>query len=372
MPDTILVYRDRIAPRSEVQFLRRMYVGFKNLEPHWIGCKKDKGRDLLGAPTHFLGKNKLQKFLFQQFGIIPKHPNIAAMAPKLIHAQFGKGGALALPLARKFGIPLVVTFHGGDASKETHYRKRLIPSIYQRRMKALIDESAQILAVSEHIKRLLVQRGFPAEKILVHYMGVELDTPIEPIQDRSEEPALVFAGRFVEKKGLPYLLEALKILGSEAPPCLLIGDGPLLPQVHEAAKELPKLRLLGWQTGEATRARMNGALAVVVPSVTAKGGDSEGLPSVVFEAMAAGTPVIGSRNAGIAEAVQDEVTGLLVEAGNAADLAKAIARLKNDPALRARLGSEGKASVARSFDAKIQSQKLEQLFLDIIARSNKA
>ena len=102
-----------------------------------------------------------------------------------------------------------------------------------------------------------------------------------------------------------------------------------------------------------------------MPSVTAKSGDEEGLPNVVIEAMAQGTPVIGSRHAGIGEAIADGDNGLLVPPGDAAALAEAIARLIVEPDLRARLGAASRRTAVARFDAKTQSRLLEDAFLSL-------
>ena len=160
----LLVYRDRIVPRSEVQFLRRQYVGFRHLTPIWIGCRTDDGLPDLGVEPILLGRRgalgELDRFLFKQFGRIPPEPNLAMLQPRLIHAHFGRGGALALPIARALRVPLVVTFHGGDATKDKHYRRRFVPTIFQRRCTALQQEAALIICAAEHVRKALISRVF--------------------------------------------------------------------------------------------------------------------------------------------------------------------------------------------------------------------
>jgi colanic acid/amylovoran biosynthesis glycosyltransferase len=135
--DALLVYRDRIVPRSEAHFLRRQYVGFRRLAPVWVGCRTDAGLSDLGVDPIMLGRRgaagAFDRLAFKQFGRIPAAPDLAMLQPRLIHAHFGRGGALALPIARALGLPLVVTFHGGDATKDGPYRRKLFPTIFQRR-----------------------------------------------------------------------------------------------------------------------------------------------------------------------------------------------------------------------------------------------
>jgi colanic acid/amylovoran biosynthesis glycosyltransferase len=367
----VLVYRDRLGVRSEVQFLRRLYSGFNRLSPVWLGCHVEANVDALGAPALQVGRSgmlgSVDRTLFKQYGLVPPRPELHALKPRLIHAHFGRGGALALPLARALHVPLAVTFHGGDATKETHYRRRAIPTIYQRRLLALQREAALFHCVSDHIRDVLTARGFPLDKLSTIHLGIEPAPPVAP-HARDEQPYFLFVGRFVEKKGATHLLKAMRLLhnGGKAPRLIMIGDGPLDGELRRTAASLPEVSFLGWQAPAEVRARMHGAMALIVPSATASTGDEEGLPTVVLEAMAQGTPVIGSRHSGIVEAVTDETDGLLVPPGDPQALAEAIERLIHDQGLRQRLGIAAKRTVAHRFDAKTQSHCLEDALLSLV------
>jgi glycosyltransferase involved in cell wall biosynthesis len=100
-----------------------------------------------------------------------------------------------------------------------------------------------------------------------------------------------------------------------------------------------------------------------VPSITAREGDAEGLPTVIFEAMAEGVPVVGSDHAGIAEAVEHGSTGLIVPAGDPTALADAFAGLIASPELRHRLGTAARTAAAERFSALRQSRVLEAALL---------
>ena len=371
----MLVYRDRLGVRSEVQFLRRLYCGFDRLSPVWLGCHVEANAGALGAPALQIGRKgrlgTLDRALFKQCGVVPSRPDLRALKPQLIHAHFGRGGALALPLARALHLPLAVTFHGGDATKETHYRRRAIPTIYQRRLQALQREAALIHCVSDHIRDVLLARGFPPEKLRTVRLGIEPDPAVAPPAGDGQ-PYLLFVGRFVEKKGATHLLDALRLLRSDGttPRLIMVGDGPLDGQLRRAAASLPEVRFLGWQAPAEVRARMRGATALIVPSATAATGDEEGLPTVVLEAMAQGTPVIGSRHSGIVEAVTDDQDGLLVPPGDPQALAGAIGRLTRDPALRRRLGVAARHTVVQRFDARTQSRCLEEALLSLAQASS--
>ncbi len=367
--DTVLVYRHDIAPRSEASFLRLQYVGFQQLSPVWVGCRRSEGSRDLGVEPLILGRNGpvgvLDRALFKEFGILPPLPDLKALRPRLIHAHFGRGGALALPIARALDIPLVVTFHGGDATKEKHYRRHLVPTIYQRRLAALQREASAIICVSDYIRQRLVERGFPPQKLHVLRYGVEMgDADPSP---RPQAPYILFVGRFVEKKGITYLIEALRLLDQQGAhvPLVLIGDGPLAPQLKQQARVLGDARFLGWLPNHDVRRWMRGALAVCVPSVTAESGDAEGLPNVVLEAMAEGVPVIGSRHSGIVEAVEHRRTGLLVPQANPQAIMEAIGWLRSDPDAARAMGDTARHQTDQRFSATRQSRLLEELLLSV-------
>ena len=367
---TVLVYRDRIVPRSEAHFLRRQYVGFRSLVPVWIGCRRDVGLRDLGAKPILLGRRGgagiLDRLMFKQFGRIPPAPDLATLRPRLIHAHFGRGGALALPLARALRLPLAVTFHGGDATKDEHYRKTLVPTIFQRRCEALQHEAALIICVAEHIREALLARNFPAAKLKVIRYGVEPEEDGNWPQS-TERPYLLFVGRFVEKKGVEHLLNATRILETEgiAVDLVLVGDGPMAEMLEHQAADLKRARFLGWLPNQEVRRMMRSALAICVPSVAARTGDSEGLPNVVLEAMACAVPVIASDIAGIAEAVEHDRTGFLVPPADPRSIVAAARRLLADPELHRRMGLAARAAATERFSAIAQSRLLEDALLAV-------
>ena len=365
---SVLVYRDVILPRSEVGFMRRQYGGFRTLRPVWVGRRLTGDADALGMEALRLGRGGLpgafDRLAFKGLGLVPPVPDLRALDPAVVHAQFGRGGAFALPLARHLGVPLVVTFHGGDAHKNTHYARRFPPRLYQHRLDALIAATARFVCVSDSVRDRLIERGFPPGKLAVLPIGIDR---ADAICAPADPPLLLFVGRFVEKKGLAVLIEALHRLGERAAPMevVIIGDGPLGPALRRQAAGLPRLRFLGWQPAGAVSGWMARAAMLCVPSLRARDGDAEGLPSVAVEAMALGLPVIAGSAAGLAGVVDPGRTGLVVPSGDAAALADAILALRDDPDARRWMGQAGRARVQRDFDAAVQSRRLEALLLEV-------
>ena len=372
MPETILVYRDIIGARSET-FVQRQYAAFSKLVPIYLGTKRGplapKDSLALAMPGAF---GAGQRFAFRQLGRIPASLDrlIAERKPRLIHAQFGLGGALALPIARHAKLPLVVTFHGGDATKDKHYETRpLVPTIFQRRCEALIREARAILCVSRFVRDALVARGFPPEKLEVHYLGIEIPDSVmlPPIGGSG---TVLFVGRLVEKKGLDTLIDAMAALKSRDTSLELsvVGEGPLKARLQRRAKTAGiKASFEGWKSAAEVRKSMRKALLLAVPSRAAQGGDSEGLPTVIMEAMALGVPVVATRHAGIPEIVSDRVTGLLVAETDPAAFAEAILAIKSDPDAAGRMRGEAYADVRARFDAKRQSAILERRLIELSA-----
>ncbi|MFL5286070.1 MAG: glycosyltransferase [Rhodopila sp.] len=386
-----LVYRDRIGAPSEVSFLRRQYVGFTRLRPVWIGRKLLPDADAIGGTAMRLGGDgvlgPLRRLRFRHLGQAPRfgvpylerdRPDVAApdassavpepedftdawpartLAP-VLHAQFARGGALALPLAQALGLRMVVTLHGGDVSKHKNWQH----TVLSQRWPVLAREAAAFVCVSQAVADVALAHDAPPDKIVVLPIGVEVPDQPPAFGART---AHLFVGRFVEKKGIPVLAEAVRLLRAQGDnaPLVCIGDGPLRPVLDTLAREVPGVTLTGWLSPEAIQPRLATALSLLVPSVIAEDGDAEGLPSVIPEAMAQACPVIGSDQGGIAEAVQSGVTGLLVPPGDAAALATAMHALGTDATLRAQMGADAFAAVSTDLNARIQSKKLEDLLL---------
>jgi glycosyltransferase involved in cell wall biosynthesis len=147
-------------------------------------------------------------------------------------------------------------------------------------------------------------------------------------------PFVLYVGALGAHKGIPVLLDAWSRLG-DAPPLVAIGH-----RWSDTPRDLPPgVTVLEDWPNEAVRAAWARSLFGVIPSVWA-----EPFGIVALEAMAAGRPVVASRTGGLADVVDDGVTGLLVQPGQPQELAGAIRRLLDDPALR---GEMGVAAMAR-------------------------
>lgn len=205
----------------------------------------------------------------------------------------------------------------------------------------------------------------------VHYIphGIEVSryhfTPCQP----QTTHVVLAVGRFVEKKGFSVLLNALDILKRRRFPisCVIVGKGPQQAQLLHLTRSLGLtdcVRFVGQQPHEMVVTLMECADVLVVPSVIASDGDRDGLPNVILEAAAIGAPIVASQLPGIAEFVEDEVTGFLVERNDPTGLARAIERVCTLSQLKARMMLNARRKVAEQFDVRKNVARLAELFSD--------
>ncbi|MGZ8313143.1 MAG: glycosyltransferase, partial [Allosphingosinicella sp.] len=163
------------------------------------------------------------------------------------------------------------------------------------------------------------------------------------------------------------LIEALARLRPQAPQARLVvvGDGPERPALERQCAALGLAGAVHF-TGAATRdevaAWLRRAWLLAVPSLTARDGDAEGLPTVLLEAAASGLPAVGSDHAGIPEAIVDGKTGFVVPERDPAALAARLADLLGDGDRRYRMGVAARSLAEASFDAARQAGRLEELY----------
>jgi len=294
---------------------------------------------------------------------------LRAERPALVHAHFATDGLIALPLAEALGVPLVTTLHGYDVNRS---RAAMLVSgrlgwmryaLLQRRLMARGD---LFLAVSEALRRRALARGYPAERTLTHYLGVDL---ARFAGESAPEPGLILhVGRLVEKKGTAVLIDALARLPEAR--LVVVGDGPLRGALERRAGPLDgRVLFLGALPPAEVAAWMRRAWLLAAPSVTARDGDAEGLPTVIVEAATAGLPAVGTDHAGIPEAILDGATGFIVPERDAEALAARIGALLASADLRERMGIAAHALAAERFDATRQIARLETLYDALFSRS---
>ena len=381
----VLIYRNELLERSET-FIVAQAMALSRYQPTYCGLHKRAAGILPAASTAIvLGSQAgvsatLRRALYLQTGHAPGW--IARLSDRrcsILHAHFALDAACALPLADKLNLPLVVTLHGYDVSstRDTLQRSRG-GRLYLRRQAALFHRAHTFICVSEFIRERALKAGFPAHKLWVHSIGVDLDKFQQDASQRYPPcytasslalPVILFVGRLVEKKGCIHLLRAMQIIQQTVPAQLVvIGDGPLRPLLEQAARDLglQHYQFLGARTPLEIRSWLQQATVFSVPSVTAANGDSEGLGMVFCEAQAMGVPVVSFASGGIPEAVASGATGFLVPESDHTRLAASIMLLLSNRPLHAQMSDRARAWVAEKFDLRKQTILLENHFDSIL------
>lgn len=231
---------------------------------------------------------------------------------------------------------------------------------------------ARVVTVCNAFARDLQQRGVPAGKIVVCHNSIgpfECPEPstIEALRERlpSSAPILLVVGRLSHEKGHADLLEALAVLrGITAKPfhAVFVGDGPEQAAL-EAARSRLGLETVVTMAGLQHDVRPYYAIAtiVVMPS------HSEGSPLVLFEAMAAGVPVVATGVGGVPEIATNEQTALLVNSRDPAAMAAAIKRMLEDEGLRACLARNAKELVAKKYSPEAHFESLMKVCEEVLA-----
>ena len=265
----------------------------------------------------------------------------------VVLAEYGLAGVLVMEACRRAAIPLIVHFHGYDASDKGVLTRN------RDNYKALFDMCASIVVPSRVMKESLVALGAPFNKIFCNAYGVDCDQ-FTPVNRESSAPVFLTVGRFVEKKGPHLTILAFAELAKQVADARLrmIGDGPLLGTCQDLVRALDiqdKVTFLGAQPHERVRKEMQQARAFVQHSVQALNGDSEGMPVSILEASGSGLPVVSTRHSGIPEIVEHEETGFLVDERDFVSMAHYMRSLALEPGLASRMGAAARKRALAHF-----------------------
>jgi glycosyltransferase involved in cell wall biosynthesis len=308
---------------------------------HGEGPLRDAAR---GAGARYVALRHLRRALGPRdvLGLLELVALLRRERPTVLHANSSKAGILGRLAAALAGVPVsIFTAHGWAFGA----RRGLSSALYRWGDRLARPLTSTIVCVSESERRAgLAARTCDPAKTWVIHNGVALDG-IAPAALDGAPPVIVSVGRLAAPKDPFALVAALARLPAGAFQAVLVGGGP---QHAEVAAAIRGTGLDGVVELAGDRDDVPALLAGADLFVLAS--RSEGFPMSVLEAMAAGLPVVASAVGGVAEAVVDGETGLLVAPGDVEALAGAIERLLADAQLRRAMGSAGRNRAAEHFD----------------------
>lgn len=365
----LLIYRDELLPPSQT-FILGQAEALARFQPFYIGSRLIKGSVLPGGQVFLLRRGGIcgyaREIGFKVAGWSPYLKDLRKIQPVLVHAHFGPDGVLALPLASALNVPLVVTLHGFEitASEEQLKRMSYVCRNFVRQTARLQSKADLFIAVSKYAEKRALERGFPADRLRVHYTGI--DTAYFSADRRiAREQIVLFVGRLVEKKGCEYLIQAMAEVQNALPGAklIIIGEGPLGHQLkRQATSSLRHCEFLGRQTPEQVKLWMNRARVLSTPSVVARSGDAETFGMVFAEAQAMGLPVASFASGGVPEAAEHRRTGLLCDERDWKSLARNISCILQDHNLWDSLSHAGEQRARERFDIRKQTATLESMY----------
>lgn len=285
----------------------------------------------------------------------------------VMHGHWVVPGGVTASLAAP-RLPLVISLHGSDV----FVAETLAPARIAAR--AAFRRAGAVTACSEDLARRAIALGADSARVEVVPYGVDTDRFKPHADGRAEVRAdlgvrddqlLVFAaGRLVRKKGFEYLIDAIAALPAAVPAILAIGGaGDLERELRDrSAAVSARVTLLGNLTQDQVARHLAAADIVVVPSIHDDAGNVDGLPNVVLEALASGTPLITTAAGGIGSVVADNHTAVVVPERDPAAIRSAIAALSADPARRSRLGAQARAMVDGRFGWGRTAERLEAAY----------
>lgn len=302
-------------------------------------------------------------FLYLLFGIIA----IIRMYPKhkfdVIHVHWPfPNGIFGIVAKKLFHAKLILTFHGAEFSL-----LRRVPS--GRTILGFILKYADTVVANSSFTKRMIQQVLSKSVITIPFSSAVSVTKIEKKTKQLPKGIfrVLFVGRFIERKGISFLIDAIHYLHGKDVPVMLdiVGNGPLAGQIRKQIRQYSASSFITVheRISEAKLPNLYQNCDVfVLPAIIDRWGDTEGLGVVLIEAMSFGKPVVASRVGGIPDIVKHNITGLLVEEKNPKALSDALQIIYQKPLFRKRLGAYGLEYVKKHYNWDLILDKTIQMY----------
>ena len=289
---------------------------------------------------------------------------------QLMHIYFGHTGVHLLPFIKAWDKPCLVSFHGADIALREHQ-----PG-YEAQLRELLRTAPLVLARSESLRQRLLQLGCPEERLAINRTGVPLEQ--FPFVKRAAPVdgawQIVQACRLIPKKGLVTSIHGFAMFRARHPRATFViaGDGPMRAELQTLVSKL------GLEGGVAFPGFLSQAMLhelylrshiFLHPSELMADSNQEGVPNSMLEAMSTGLPVVATLHGGIPEAVEDGVSGYLVEEKNPPAVCEALCRIADSGEEWSRMGREGSEFITRNFEQRAQIEHLEAQYARVLRQA---
>ncbi|YBV96725.1 glycosyltransferase [Phyllobacteriaceae bacterium JZ32] len=245
----------------------------------------------------------------------------------VLHSPFAYPATthLTWPTANAAKIPFTFMPGGVDISHNENRKRNRIAEVSASKY------CVGVITLGNYYKTFLLEQGVPSNKILMERQAVGLPAFRQRLIGQGPIFRIVAIGRFVEKKGFKYLIQATPHIDNAE--VTLYGYGPEENSLRNLAAEVGANVTFGGELSntEALHNAYHTADLFILPCVQASNGDLDGLPTVLLEAMAAGVPVLTTRIANIPDLVQDGITGFLAKPNDPESIAASVKRIRSFP-----------------------------------------
>jgi glycosyltransferase involved in cell wall biosynthesis len=362
---------------GQPQFLRD--IGYEFIAVSSPGELLDRFAEVNGVEAHPVSVTRKLSVLSDLVSVIRLLRVLRKVRPDILHAHFTKPGLIGMVAGFLARVPVRIYHNHGMALSSARGWKRWILWAAERTSCTLAH---RVIYVAPSVLRdALKNRVCSAGKAITILSANGLDT--ETRFDRSlydaglrERQRLLlnippgafvvgYVGRILKIKGIEELVRAWQLLAPSEPQLhlLLVGEfdprDPVSAEIEKLMRSEPRIHLAGFVEEPAT--------AYVAMDVLVLPSYHEGLGYSLLEASAMELPVIGTRIPGIVDAVRENVTGLLIDARVAAQLARAIRIYKDDPALASEFGKAGRELVVSQFQRAAVWDSLRHTYEGLIA-----
>ncbi|MAF50502.1 MAG: hypothetical protein CMH64_00250 [Nanoarchaeota archaeon] len=328
------------------------------------------GGILPNLKKYFSAKIGLPFLVF--FGFMNTIKMIKKKDIKLVHAHWIlPQGLIATIMKKLYGIPFLVTVHGGDIfpfRKKPLFRK-LIKYVLKNCDYCTVNSSATKEAILEicNVKRIEV---IPMGVDLKSFSSSKKDDALKK-EMGIEKDFLLTVGRLASYKGIKYLITALVKIKEDFPKIklIIVGDGPEKEYLEKLTRQLnleENIIFTGKIPNENLPRYYASADIFIGPSIIAEDGWTEGMGIVFLESISSGTPVIGSDVGGISDIIKDNETGLLVEQKNSEQIANAVGKILKDKKIGEKMVKKGKKYVEENYSWDVVAERFEKIYGELI------